>query len=493
MKITKNYIDNTWIDIQSEHLWTRENPSRISETAFIAGENLSHVDRAVIAAKTAFPLWSKIGKEKRQHYLEKLKIEFQNKQSELAERIAIEAGKPLWEATGEAKALVAKITIMCSEGADMVKDVNPENLSGRYRYRPVGAVAILGPFNFPAHLLNGHIIPALLHGNTVVVKPSEMTTGVMELYFECIEAAGFPKGVINLLHGGGKTGAALSVHKDIRGVFFTGSWHTGLAIRKATIEMPFKILALEMGGKNTSLILPNANLDQAAHEITLASYLTTGQRCSATSRVVIHDSVFDDFVENFRSLSQRITTGDTLTSDTFMGPLINKASYENFIAAQKNNEGGKLKPILVGGAAEDTRGYFVKPGIWEVKEFDPNGSHQAEEIFGPDVVLYRAKTDEEAVKIANATDYGLAMSIFTDDRERFDGLADLLEAGIVNLNRSTCGASSRLPFGGVKKSGNGMPSALFAPYYCTYPQAQLFEEATWSEEKSIAGPLAKLS
>ncbi len=493
MKIETNYFNGQWNQFNSGEAWQRENPSRISEVAFEAKEDITHVDLAVASAKKAFPSWKKIGFQNRQAYLEKLKNEFKKKEDQIARRISIEAGKPLWEAQGEARALVAKIDIMSTEGAGMVKTVNPESLSGRYRFRPLGPVAILGPFNFPAHLLNGHIIPALLHGNTLIVKPSEMTSGVMQLYFECVHEAGFPPGVINLLHGSGKTGAALSVHPDIRGIFFTGSWKTGLAIRKATLEMPFKVLALEMGGKNTSIILPDANLEQAAHEIALASYLTTGQRCSATSRVVLHESVFDDFVDLFTTISRRITTGDALESDSFMGPLINKAAYDNFIAAQSNTEQGVLKPLLKGGATEDKSGYFVKPAVWLAGEVNPKGGHQAEEIFGPDVVLYRASSDSEAVQIANATDYGLAMSIFSDNRERFDDMADLLEAGIVNLNRSTCGASSRLPFGGLKKSGNGMPSALFAPFYCTYPQAQLFEEAGWSDAKSNAGALSKLS
>ncbi len=496
MESRGNFIHGAWRAVESaDGEIVRENPALTSQTTFRTAWSTSSVDEAIESARKAQPAWDRLGFEARRAYLESFADQLASRQDDLARAIAIEAGKPLWEATTEAKALIAKIEIMKSEGYDMIRPVHPEGLeNGHYRYRPLGVVAVLGPFNFPLHLPNGHIVPALLAGNTVVVKPSELTPGPMQLYFECAEAAGFPAGVLNLVQGPGPVGARLVESPDVDGVLFTGSYKTGVAIRRATLEQTGKLLALEMGGKNTSVIFDDANLDQTLHEITLASFLTTGQRCSATSRVVCHSSIVDTFVERFAELIDRVTTGDPLTADAFMGPLINKPAFERFLAAQADDEGGKLEPIRRGGAAlEDADGYFVRPGLWRAIEWDRSGSHQAEEIFGPDVVVYTFDDEEEAMEIANGTNYGLAMSMFTSDEARFERLSYEARAGIVNMNRSTCGASSRLPFGGLKHSGNHRPSAVTAGLYCTYAQSQLRNAPGWNPDALQSGGLARLS
>ena len=484
MKFKGNFISNRWREVtHHEGVFTRENPGRLDETAFEFPWSVAPVDEAVAAAKRAQRDWDRLGLERRLAHVERLAVVFQERQEELALQICRESGKPLWEARGEAGALAAKIAIMSTEGMAYTSTKEIDGGQGRAIYRPLGVLAVLGPFNFPLHLPNGHIIPALLLGNTVVVKPSELTGGCMQLYFECLEQAGFPPGVLNLVHGPGPVGAALSAHRDVRGVLFTGSYETGLRIKRATLEQPNKLLALEMGGKNTSIVLEDADLEQTAHELIMASFLTCGQRCTATSRVVAHHRVIDELLERFTALTERVTVGDPERASAFMGPIINRASFERFIKAQEDDEQGALEPIVRGGALErdELNGYYLRPAIWRAKRVDRHGSHQAEEIFGPDVVVYAASDEHEAVRIANATDYGLAMSVFTSEQARFESLALDLEAGIVNMNRTTAGASSALPFGGVKKSGNHRPAAITAGLYCSYPQSQLLQPAGFSE------------
>lgn len=487
-----NFVANAWSTLQGEG-FSRENPARPEEEVFASTWNTDDVDRAVSAARRAQPDWDRAGQAARVAALLRLREALSSRQEAMAQAISLEMGKPLWESRGEAKALLAKIDIMTGEGLEVTATVRPEGLTGgHYRYRPLGVVAVLGPFNFPLHLANGHIIPALATGNTVVVKPSENAPSSMQLYFEAVEEAAFPAGVVNMVQGPGPVGARLAAHEDVDAVLFTGSWDTGLRIREATLRQPGKLLALEMGGKNTSILLPDADLEQAAREILQASCLTTGQRCSATSRVVVHETVAPRFAEIFRELLLRVTIGDPLAGGgAFMGPLATRGGYERFVAAQEDDEGGTLKNLLPGGAAPQYGpGYFVSPALWEASEVNRGGSHQGEELFGPDVVLYTARSDDEAAGIANATNYGLAMSVFTGDEERFEALSPSLRAGIVNMNRSTVGASSRLPFGGVKKSGNHRPAAILAGLYCTYPQATLKVEAGAGDP--VAGPLGLL-
>ncbi len=491
-----NYIDGSWeVPANRDGEFLRENPADTDEIVFRIPFAEEPVDRAVEAARRAQRDWDRRGLESRLEYLQRFKEALAERGEELAKAISREMGKPIWEARGEAGALVKKIDIMIGEGLEVTAPVHPDGLKGGFwRYRPLGVLAVLGPFNFPLHLPNGHIIPALATGNTVVVKPSENTPGSMQLYFECLEEADFPAGVVNLVQGPGVVGARLSAHRDVRGVLFTGGYATGQRIKEATLDQPGKLLALELGGKNTSVVCEDADLDQAAHEIIQAACMTTGQRCSATSRVVAQRDVADELIDRLKSLMERVTWGDPFDeSEPLMGPLATKAGFDGFCRAQGDDEGGKLSPILQGGADEERQGgYFVRPALWLANEVDRRGSHQAEEIFGPDVVVYRVDDDARAAQVANATDYGLAMSVFTADEERFERFGYELETGILNMNRSTAGASSRLPFGGVKKSGNYRPAAILAGLYCTYPMASLKVAAGFDAKSVDSGPLSRL-
>lgn len=489
-----NFIDGAWrIPSNPDGHITRANPSATGQVVFEAAWSVSAVDEAVEAARRAQPAWDRLGFARRKQLLADFAEVLTRHKPRLARALAHETGKPMWEALTEAGALSAKVKIMSDAGAAYTKHHYPEGVGGRVVHRPLGVLSVLGPFNFPLHLPNGHIIPALLNGNTVVVKPSELTSGCMQLYMECAQEAGLPAGVLNMVLGAGAVGAALAGHERVDGVLFTGSYNTGLAIKRATLEQHWKLLALEMGGKNTSIVLEDAHIEQVVHEVALAAFLTCGQRCSATSRLIVRREILDQVTNRLSQIARSVTTG-MQDEDVFMGPLINRDAYDRFLAAQQDDEGGNLLRIVEGGAArEDLEGYFVRPAVWQVQDNSlPGGLHQTSEIFGPDLVLYAADSDEEAARLANATEYGLAMSVFTADRARFDALSYDLHAGILNWNRSTAGASSALPFGGVKKSGNHRPAAVTAGLYCTYPQAQLLNEPGWDSAKGDTMPLKLL-
>ena len=295
-----NYIDGVWLPVDegsAQGVLERENPSRASEIVFRAPWSTAPVDAAVEAARAALPGWDRLGFEGRLPYLERFADALAARREELALAIATEVGKPLWEARGEAGALVAKIRIMSTEGMQYTSPSSPQGVDGGTIHRPLGVLVVLGPFNFPMHLPNGHIVPGLLNGNTLVIKPSELAGGCMQLYFECAEEAGFPPGVLNLVQGPGPIGAALVSHPKVHGVLFTGSYETGLKIKQATLMQHWKLLALEMGGKNTSIVLEDANLEQTAHELVQAAFLTCGQRCTATSRVVARKEILDELIE----------------------------------------------------------------------------------------------------------------------------------------------------------------------------------------------------
>ncbi len=449
-----------------------------------------HIYQAVNAARAAFPKWSVLTASSRANHLNKLYSEIESHLNEIAETISRETGKPFWEAEQEAKGLLGKIQITIKEGMKLIEekeisDAYPK-VTGRYRYKPKGVMAVMGPFNFPLHLPQGHFIPALLTGNTVVFKPSEKTPASGQIITEMIHRSGFPPGVFNLIQGGAEVGKRLCLSSGIDGILFTGSYEVGLKIKKETASHFWKTPVLEMGGKNASIICDDADLDKALYENILGAYLTTGQRCSATSRMIATEKIADLFVKEFHQLSKMFKIGYAFDDDPpFMGPLISEMARDNYLRFQgiAQREGGEL--VMRGKTLElKYRGYYVTPSIYLFQPKDPPGTYLTTEIFGPSVGIVVVKGIDEAIQEANKTDYGLVVSVFTKDRRHYEKVFHESKAGLVNWNRSTVGGSSRLPFGGQGKSGNQFPTALFAPYYCTYPVASL-EDSNPVDENTI--------
>ncbi|MES2768498.1 MAG: succinylglutamate-semialdehyde dehydrogenase [Bdellovibrionota bacterium] len=450
-----------------------------------------HVNKAVEAAKKAFPHWAGLSLQERTHYLTRLKEVYTARKNDLAEAISRDMGKPLWEALTEAQAMIGKIDITLNESMKLVATQEFENalpgVKGVVRFKPRGVMAVLGPFNFPGHLPNGHIIPALITGNTVVFKPSEQTPFVGQIMAEMFHQADFPHGVFNMVQGLGETGRRLVAHELVDGILFTGSYDTGLKIKQETMTHYWKILALEMGGKNASLVWDDTDLDKAIYENLQASFLTTGQRCSCTSRLILHKNIYDQFMDKFYKAAKKLTIGHW-KDNTFMGPLINDTAVENYLRFQGIAVREGAECLMRGKALDkELNGSYVTPSIYLIDKPSEKSVYQKTEIFGPNLAVYKTDDFDQSLELINSTGYGLVTSIFTKQKELYDKLNQQARVGLVNWNRGTIGASSRLPFGGMDKSGNDRPSAHFAVQYCTVPVANLEDPTPFDASKLPPG------
>ena len=451
----------------------------------------NHVDIACQRAKEAYLPWARLSMNERKNYLLRLKEVFEVAKNELAEAISRDTGKPLWDANNEVATVINKIEITLNFSSQLVQDVRLENalpgVTGMIRHKSRGVMAVLGPFNFPAHLPNGHIVPALLMGNTVIFKPSEQTPYVGQVYAQCFEKAQFPAGVFNLIQGESEAGRRLIAHELVDGILFTGSYEVGQKIKQATIDHHWKILALEMGGKNSTVIWKDADLDKAIYETLIGAFLTTGQRCSCTSRIFVHDEIAEVFTERFYQAAKKLTIGHW-SENPFMGPLINQAAVEKYLRFQEIANRENCETLMRGKTLDLPRkGYYVTPSIHLVKKYEPVSVYQKSEIFGPNVAVLSVSDFDFTLEAVNSTGYGLAMALFTKDESLYQKA--LLEArvGLLNWNRTTNGASSKLPFGGMGKSGNDRPSAHFAVQYCSVPVASLEDPTPFDSTKLYPG------
>lgn len=471
--------------------WEIHCPGDKSDLVMALNFKNDHVDLACQAAREAFLAWSDLTFEARKTYLNRLKELFASHKAEYAEIISRETGKALWEANTEVQAMIDKITITVDLSIKLVDTVKTENalpnIDGYTRFKPRGVMAVIGPFNFPGHLPNGHIIPALATGNTVVFKPSEMTPVTGQFMAQMFEKADFPKGVFNLVQGKADVGKRLVLNENVEGVLFTGSYQTGLRIKQDTMNHFWKICALEMGGKNSSLVWDDADMTKAVYENLVGSFLSAGQRCSCTSRLFLHEKIADQFIEKYYAAAKKLSIG-YWKDNPFMGPLINAASVENYIRFQGIAVREGAEAIMRGKAFETSKeGNYVTPSIYRINKVSSESIYQKTEIFGPNVAIYTVNDIDEAIALNNSSSYGLVMSVFSKDKALYERAALRARVGLVNWNRSTVGASSKMPFGGMGKSGNDHPSAHFAVYYCTVPVASLEDTTPYDATKNFPG------
>jgi succinylglutamic semialdehyde dehydrogenase len=390
---------------------------------------------------------------------------------QFAELIARETGKPLWEARTEVEAVIGKVEISITAYAERTgqKKLNSA-LQGTaaLRHKPHGLMAVLGPYNFPAHLPNGHIVPALIAGNVVVFKPSEKTPAVGEFLTRCFHEGGVPAGVIQCLHGGASAGKALVEHDGVDGVLFTGSARAGIAINRKLATNPGKIVALEMGGNNPIVVTSTPKLQDAAVTIVQSAFTTAGQRCTAARRLIVIDSMFDALIAEVKKLTERLIVDEPFADpQPFMGCVIDNAAAdlmsESFVALM--GRGGK--PI-VHLRRPDEKLPFLTPAILDATEI---AERPDIELFGPLLQAIRVPDFDAAIAEANKTRYGLSASLIGGSPQDFEHFWHEIRAGIVNWNRPTNGASSAAPFGGIGLSGNHRPAAFYAADYCAYPVA----------------------
>ena len=445
---------------------------------------VSQADAAVAAAREAQPAFAARPSGDREQLVRRIGAVLKDHEEELARAIALDVGKPLWEARTEAQASSAKAAITAGEGMKLVSPFPaPGQPGAECRFRPLGVLAVLGPFNFPVHLPNGHILPALACGNAVVFKPSEVAPHAAEVYARCLEQAGVPRGLFNLVQGGPAVGAALAAHEGIDGVLFTGSWAVGQAIQKAN-QGRTKLLALEMGGKNAAVVLADADLEKAAYDVLFSAFVSAGQRCTAASRAIVVGDA-RRFAQRIVQLARKLSIGHPLDDGVFMGPLASPAALEKF---ERGIRAAEAETLLDARRLQPRglQGCYVTPSVHFVGQ-RRSSPYEREELFGPDLAVYPASTEEEALQIANATDYGLAASVHTRSEQAFDRCQRALECGVVNWNAPTVGASGRLPFGGLKWSGNHRPAALWSTLYCSAPVAVLRGDGAFDPTKLAPG------
>lgn len=416
--------------------WTKTSPANLKETVIELSYEFDHVEKACVAAREAYKDWCHIPATKRFEYLQRLKEVYLSHKEELAEVIARETGKPMWEALTEAQGMAGKIDITINHSMKLVAEERVENalpgVDGFIRFKPRGVMAVVGPFNFPGHLPNGHIIPALAAGNTVVFKPSDKTPAVGQLMAAYFEEAGFPPGVFNLVQGLGPSGKRLVESENVDGVLFTGSYEVGLKIKQSTMTHYWKILALEMGGKNCAVVMDDADLEKAIYENIVGAYLTSGQRCSCTSKIILHKNIYDKFLDVFYATAKKLTIGHW-SENPFMGPLIDADSVEKYIRFQEiaKREGGES--LMRGKALElDSQGHYVTPSITLVPKWDKASVYQKSEIFGPNVGIYKVDDFDQALEINNATGFGLVLSVFSKKRAEYERALIDARVGLVN-------------------------------------------------------------
>ncbi len=472
--------------------WEILSPGDLRDKVTQASFSYDHIDSACLSARAAYLDWARLGVEGRRPYLQRLKEMYSVHSEELAELISRETGKPLWESRTEAKAMISKIDITLNHSLKLVAEERVENalpgVDGYIRHKPRGVMAVVGPFNFPGHLANGHIIPALIAGNTVVFKPSDKAPMVGQWMARMFDQAEFPPGVFNLLQGKAETGKRLCVNHYVDGILFTGSYEVGLKIQQDTLHHHWKILALEMGGKNSTIIWEDADLDKAIYETLIGAFLTTGQRCSCTSKVIVHEKIADEFTERFYQAAKKIAIGHWTDAKVFMGPLISSEAVEKYLRFQEIAKREGAESLMRGKVLDlPVEGHYVTPSINLVDKFDPKSVYQKSEIFGPNVAIQKVSDFDEALTITNSTGFGLVMALFSKDRSLYEKALIEARVGLLNWNRTTNGASSRLPFGGMGKSGNDRPSAHYAIQYCTVPVASLEDGTPFNPEQSFPG------
>ncbi|HEV7354271.1 MAG TPA: succinylglutamate-semialdehyde dehydrogenase [Brevundimonas sp.] len=446
----------------------------------------AEVAAAAAAARAAFPDWADRARQDRIDAVKRYQTVLKANADRLAETIANETGKPLWETKTEVAAMVGKVDISIRAYDERTGERTSETGFGRavLRHRPHGVATVLGPFNFPGHLPNGHIVPALLAGDTVVFKPSEETPAVGALMAEAFAEADLPNGVVNVVQGGREVGAAL-LDQPIDALMFTGSGAAGAHFRRKFADDPHVILALELGGNNPLVVWDAADAEAVAGIVVQSAFITTGQRCSCARRLIVPEGPQGDaIVEAVAALSDRLVFAPwTSDPEPYAGPLISEKAASAALAALQQRIDAGARVIRASGPVGNLPGAFVRPAVIDVTGVDVPD----EEMFAPFLQVTRVPSFEAAIAAANATRYGLSAGLVSDDPANWDRFVRRIRAGVVNFNRPTTGAAGDMPFGGLGASGNHRPSAYYAADYCAYPVASFEADAVRSIEGEIKG------
>jgi aldehyde dehydrogenase (NAD+) len=455
----QNYIGGEWVDAASGETFESVNPATGETIGVFPRSRGEDVDRAARAARNAFEDWRLVPAPERGQILFRFAQILEREKAALTDLMTREMGKVKAEAGGDVQEAIDMSYYMAGEGRRLWGQTTPSELRDKFNMSvrvPVGVVGAITPWNFPIAIPSWKLAPALVCGNTIVLKPAEDTPLLAERFVELLEEAGVPGGVVNVVHGfGEEAGDALVRHPDVPVITFTGSRETGVAVTKAGADH-LKHVHLELGGKNAIVVMDDADLDLAVEGIVWSAFGTSGQRCTAASRVIAHERVYDELQSKLVAAAERLRLGYGWEDDTDVGPVINRAALEKIhsYTGVGRDEGARL---LTGGEpATDGalgNGFFYRPTVFA--DVEPQMRIAQEEIFGPTTTLIRVADFDEAVRVANGIRFGLSSSIYTRDvNVAFRAMRDLA-AGITYINAGTIGAEVHLPFGGVKDTGNG--------------------------------------
>jgi alpha-ketoglutaric semialdehyde dehydrogenase len=455
----RNFIGGEWVDAASGQTFESVNPATGETLGTFPRSGPEDVDRAVSAAKAAYEDWRLVPAPRRGEILLRFAQLLAEQKAELAELMSREMGKVLAESGGDVQEAIDMSVYMAGEGRRLFGHTTPSELRDKFNMSvrmPIGVVGAITPWNFPIAIPSWKLAPALVCGNTVVLKPAEDTPLLAERFVELLAEAGVPPGVVNVVHGyGEEVGEALVRHPEVPVITFTGARETGVAVTKAAADH-LKHVHLELGGKNAIIVMDDADLDLAVDGIVWSAFGTSGQRCTAASRVIVHRSVYDTLQSKLVAAAESMRLGVGWDEATDLGPVINRAALDKVHRYTQigQEEGARL---LTGGeiATGDglDRGFFYRPTVFG--DVQPGMRIAQEEIFGPTTALVPVDDFDEAVRVANGIEYGLSSSIFTRDVNRaFRAMRDLV-TGITYINAGTIGAEVHLPFGGTKHTGNG--------------------------------------
>jgi NAD-dependent aldehyde dehydrogenases len=458
-KTFKNFIGGEWLEAASGETFESRNPATGEVIGLFPASGAEDVDRAVESAQTAYQEWRLVPAPRRGEILMRFAQVLEREKADLTDLMTREMGKVKAEAGGDVQEAIDMTHYMAGEGRRMWGQTTPSELRDKFNMSvrvPVGVVGAITPWNFPIAIPSWKLAPALVCGNTVVLKPAEDTPLLAERFVELLEESGVPAGVVNIVHGYGETaGDALVRHPGVPIITFTGSRTTGVAVTKAAADN-LKHVHLELGGKNAIIVLDDADVDLAVEAILWSAFGTSGQRCTAASRVIAHEKIYDALQSKLVAATERLRLGPGWDDATDVGPVINKAAIEKIHAYTKigSDEGAHL---LTGGeiATEGDlgKGFFYRPTIFG--DVDAQMRIAQEEIFGPTTALIKVRDFDEAIRVSNGIRFGLSSSIFTRDvNKAFRAMRDLV-AGITYINAGTTGAEVHLPFGGTKDTGNG--------------------------------------
>ncbi len=455
----RNFVGGEWVDAASGETFESFVPATGESLGTFPRSRAEDVDRAVEAAKAAFEEWRLVPAPKRGEVLLRFSRLLEDEKQELTELMSREMGKVLAEAGGDVQEAIDMAVYMAGEGRRMFGQTTPSELRDKFQMSmrmPVGVVGAITPWNFPIAIPAWKLTPALICGNTVVLKPAEDTPLLAERFVELLAEAGLPAGVVNLVHGfGEEAGERLVTHPDVPIITFTGSRETGVLVTKNAADQ-LKHVHLELGGKNGIIVMDDADLDLAVEGIVWSAFGTSGQRCTAASRVIAHEAIYDELQKRLVARAEKMQIGPGWDPETDLGPVINREALERIDGYSRigEQEGAKLLTggeIATGGELGD--GHYYRPTIFA--DVDPQMRIAQEEIFGPTTALIKVRDFDDAIRVTNGIRFGLSSAIFTRDvNKAFRAMRDL-QTGITYINAGTTGAEVHLPFGGTKDTGNG--------------------------------------